>query len=104
MVGRGAVIVSNLAVDAPSTSIVGGGLNSTMTVTLPSGGLAPGASVDVALTFDVDTRGTFWLGYDIDAIDGSLAPLSAKSADTERLRPSAGPRTRPTKALSTGRL
>ena len=102
--GRSAVIVRNLAVDGPSTSTVGGGLNSTMTVTLPQGGLAPGASLDVAFTFAVDTRGTFWMGYDIDALDTSVAPLSARSAETEHVRPFAGSRRLRAKALSTGRL
>jgi hypothetical protein len=69
--GGGSVLVQNLSVDAPSTG-TGGGVNSTFTVPLPSDGLAPGASVNVAFTFAVDTGGTFWFGYDIDATTGAV--------------------------------
>ncbi len=61
------VTVNNLTVDAPSNPTPGGGLNSTLTLPLPNGGLAPGATIDVAFTFAIDTRGTFWFGYDVDA-------------------------------------
>ncbi len=66
--GRGTVTVQNLVVDAPITAAAGGGLNTTFTIPLPAGGLAPGESVDVAFTFQVDVRGTFWFGYDVDAL------------------------------------
>ena len=62
------VTVLNLGVDGPATANPGGGLNSTLTVPLPSGGLAPGASVTVAITFAADTGGTFWFGYDVDTL------------------------------------
>ncbi len=65
------VTVNNLTVDAPSNPTPGGGLNSTLTLPLPDGGLAPGATINVAFTFAIDTRGTFWFGYDIDAITGA---------------------------------
>jgi len=65
--GRGDVTVQNLSVDSPIVAASGGGLNSTLTVPLPLGGLPPGSSVDVAFTFQVDTGGTFWFGYDVDA-------------------------------------
>ena len=58
--------VQNLSVDAPISGQPGGGLNSTLTVPL-GGGLAPGATVDIAFTFAVDSGGTFWFGYDVDA-------------------------------------
>lgn len=89
--GRGTVTVQNLKVDAPITAAAGGGLNSTFTLPLPAGGLAPGASVDVAFTFEVDVRGTFWFGYDVDArtadqsaarTGGTLQPrVSAKTVE-----------------------
>ncbi len=78
----GVVIVRHLFVDAPITSAAGGGLNSTLTVPLPSGGLAPGASVDVAFTFQVDVRGTFWFGDDVDARTSDSAGRRA-AASTE---------------------
>ena len=81
--GRGTVTVQNLKVDAPITATAGGGLNSTFTIPLPSGGLAPGASVDVAFTFEVDVRGTFWFGYDIDAREAGPSPLRTSKAQTK---------------------
>ena len=65
--GRGPVTVQNLSVDSPIVGAGGGGLNSTLTVPLPPGGLPSGSSVDVAFTFQADTGGTFWFGYDVDA-------------------------------------
>ncbi len=91
---RGVITVQHLAVDAPITSAAGGGLNSTLTVPLPSGGLAPGASVDVAFTFQVDVRGTFWFGYDLDArtssssgrVTASTRAFGTKLSDTQLRR------------------
>ena len=62
--------VQNLEVGSPNTATPGGGVNSTFAVPLPGGGLLAGASVDVSFTFAVDTRGTFWFGYDVDALAG----------------------------------
>jgi hypothetical protein len=58
------VTVKNLSLDLPATS--GGGLGSTLAVPLPAG-LAPGESVNIAITFAVDQGGPFWFGYDVDA-------------------------------------
>ncbi len=82
------VTVRDLGPDAPSTG-PGGGLNSTLTVPLPGGGLAPGASVDVALSFDVDTRGTFWLAYDVDASTTSTSALCRGGTACARQKPGA---------------
>ncbi len=71
--GGASVTVHDLSVDAPSAG-PGGGLNSTFTVPLPGGGLAPGASINVAFTFVVETHGTFWFGYDVDATTTAVAP------------------------------
>ena len=65
-VGGNPLTVQNLSVDAPISGQPGGGLNSTLTVPL-GGGLAPGATVNVAFTFAVDSGGIFWFGYDVDA-------------------------------------
>ena len=69
------VSVSNLSVDTPTSGTTGGGLNSTLSVPLPSG-LAAGASINVSFTFAVDTPGYFWFGYDIDAIGGTVSAQS----------------------------
>jgi hypothetical protein len=67
--GGGSVTVQNLSVDAPANgATTGGGLNSTLTVPLPGNILAPGETVSIAITLAVDTTGTFWLGYNVDAL------------------------------------
>jgi hypothetical protein len=76
------VTVQNLSVDAPAGASPGGGLGSTLTISLPSG-LAPGASVNVAFTFAVDTGGTYWFGYDVDAL--TAATPGANEVRTPRV-------------------
>ena len=71
--GGSSVTVYNLSVAAPISGGLGGGLNSTLIVPLPGGGLAPNATISVAFTFAVDTHGTFWFGYDVDALTGAAA-------------------------------
>ena len=75
--GGGTRTVHNLGVGAPNVAAPGGGLNSTFPVPLPTGGLAAGASVDVAFTFAVDAGGAFWFGYDVDALTGTPTARSA---------------------------
>ncbi|MBJ7470121.1 MAG: choice-of-anchor D domain-containing protein [Solirubrobacteraceae bacterium] len=57
--------VSGLTLDAP-TPVSGGGLNSTLTATLPGAGLGPGESINVAITFTIVRGGTFRIGYDAE--------------------------------------
>jgi hypothetical protein len=59
-------LVKGLALDTLPDQPNGGGLNSSATVPLPSGGLAPGQSVAVAFTFTVDGGGRFWFGYNAE--------------------------------------
>ena len=63
----GPVTVQNLSVDTPPDADLGGGLNSTLTVPLPGGQLSTGDTVDIAITVAVDTTGSFWLAYNVDA-------------------------------------
>ena len=51
--GGHAVTVHNLSVDPPATASPGGGLNTTLSIPLPTGGLAPGATISIALSFAV---------------------------------------------------
>lgn len=51
--------VRGTTVEQPPAQPLGGGLNSTATVTLPGGGLAPGASVDVQFLLGVQQEGIF---------------------------------------------
>jgi hypothetical protein len=75
-VGATPVTVQNLSIDAPATAGPGGGLNTTLTVPLPGGTLAAGASVSVAFSFAVDSGGTYWFGYNVDGLSG-VAGLAA---------------------------
>jgi hypothetical protein len=65
----GTVTVQNLAVSAPAVDPPGGGLGTTLAIPFPDGGLAPGASVHVAVTLTAYTTGSYWFGYNVDAID-----------------------------------
>ena len=59
------VTVQNLKVTS-TVGTAGGGLNSTLDVPLPAGGLAPGQSVNIAFTFQGPGSGIFWFTYDGD--------------------------------------
>ncbi|MEV7988121.1 fibronectin type III domain-containing protein [Micromonospora sp. NPDC085948] len=74
------LFVRNLSMDTPATSPPGGGLGTTLTIPIDLGGLAPGASIHIALSFAVDTPGSFWVAYDVDAIGGGVVPTIATSA------------------------
>jgi hypothetical protein len=87
----GTVTVRNLSPDAPAPATPGGGLATTLTVPLPGGALGPGESVHIAITFAVDAAGSFWFGYNVDALEAGLTPTErAKfTSPSYRLRLSA---------------
>ncbi len=60
--------MQNLSVDPPVSADPGGGLNTTLTAPLPPGGLAPGASMTISVTFTTDVGGTFWFVYSVDTL------------------------------------
>ena len=62
------VTVHNLSIDPPVAANPGGGLNTTLTAPLPPGGLPPGTSMTVGLTFATDVSGTFWFNYAVDTL------------------------------------
>jgi Bacterial Ig-like domain (group 3)/Putative Ig domain len=70
--GGQVITVHNLSIDPPATATPGGGLATTLTLPIP-GGLAPGAAIAIAFTFDVDHGGTYWFGYDINALTTTQA-------------------------------
>jgi hypothetical protein len=86
--GGHVVTVQNLSVAAPATASPGGGLDTTLTIPLPGGSLAPGASVSVALSLAVDRHGPFWFGYDLDALS---APAAAPARQSQTRRPATWP-------------
>jgi hypothetical protein len=51
--------VTGTTLETPPTQANGGGLNSTLTITLPAGGLTPGQSIDVQLLLGVNQAGNF---------------------------------------------
>ncbi|MFY1701189.1 fibronectin type III domain-containing protein [Micromonospora sp. WMMA1923] len=89
-VGGRTVTVQNLDLDPPSVDPPGGGLSSTLTAQLPLGGLPPGGTVYIALVFEVDKGGTFWVGWDVEAIGGGpvtppgLAATAAVTPKTQK--------------------
>ncbi|MFJ6197294.1 fibronectin type III domain-containing protein [Micromonospora sp. NPDC092111] len=83
------LLVRNLSMDAPATDPPGGGLATTLTIPLELGGLRPGGQVNIAMTFAVDTPGTFWIAYDIDALGGGAVPTVAKTSKAAKSATSA---------------
>ena len=57
--------VKGLTLEQPYGA-AGGGLGSVLTVPLPPGGLAPNASVDVAIAFTIRRGGSFSFGYNVE--------------------------------------
>ncbi|WP_326554503.1 putative Ig domain-containing protein [Micromonospora sp. NBC_01813] len=88
--GGNVVTVYNLSMDAPAADPPGGGLSTTLTVPLPIGGLVPGQTVYVALTFDVDQGGRFWVGWDVEAIGGGpVIPPSLTALTPDKMKTAA---------------
>ncbi|AVT39501.1 SdrD B-like domain-containing protein [Plantactinospora sp. BB1] len=65
-VGGRTVLAHSVTLAPPATDPPGGGLNSTLAVPLPSGGLPAGESVSISITFAVDSGRTFWFTYDVE--------------------------------------
>ncbi|MFI2662311.1 fibronectin type III domain-containing protein [Micromonospora carbonacea] len=90
------VTVDNLRLDPPSTYPPGGGLFSVLTAPLEFGGLGPGRSIYLALTFIIDTPGRHWVGWDVDALVSAPPSAAAQvSGSTKKKIKPAGPMTGP---------
>ncbi len=76
--------ISATTLDAPPSDPSGGGVGSTLTVDLPPGGLADGASVNVNLLFNVVRGGSFSFGYNAEISD---APAFAAGRDYQEISP-----------------
>ncbi|SCF27900.1 putative Ig domain-containing protein [Micromonospora mirobrigensis] len=87
------VTVNNLSMDAPATYPPGGGLSTTLAIPLDLGGLGSGRSVNLALTFAIDTAGPIWVGWDLDALGGTPTVTTARVAARSAHLPKAGPNT-----------
>ncbi|WP_433687710.1 fibronectin type III domain-containing protein [Micromonospora carbonacea] len=90
------VLVNNLSLNLPSTYPPGGGLYSLLAVPIAFGGLGPGKTIYVSLTFATDTPGPYWVGWDVDALVSSPPSTAAKVAGStkKKIKP-AGPMTGP---------
>jgi hypothetical protein len=88
--GQEVVTVTGLAVEQAPAQPDGGGLNSTLTVVLPGGMLAPGNTIDVQFLLGVQEQGNFRFLVNIEALIGTtpdpLGPM--KTSGTK----AAGPR------------
>ncbi|MCA1567468.1 MAG: cadherin-like domain-containing protein [Acidobacteria bacterium] len=67
--GTVVVTVNGLTLEPP-TQPNGGGLNSTLTVVLPGGGLAPGNTIDVQFLLGVQEQGGFRFFVNVEALPG----------------------------------
>jgi hypothetical protein len=67
--GNTVVTVNGLTLEPP-TQPNGGGLNSTLTVVLPGGGLAPGNTIDVQFLLGVQEQGNFSFFINVEALPG----------------------------------
>src|SRR5205085_9147699 len=63
-----AVTVKGTTLEQPPTQPAGGGLNSSLTVALPGGTLAPGASVNVQFVLGVQQAGSFRFLINVEAL------------------------------------
>ncbi|HEX8073015.1 MAG TPA: S8 family serine peptidase [Pyrinomonadaceae bacterium] len=64
----GPVTVNGLTLEQQPTQLLGGGLNSSLTVQLPGGTLAPNASVNVQFTLGVQQGGSFRFLVNVEAL------------------------------------
>jgi hypothetical protein len=65
---RGTIVVRGLTLEEPPPQPFGGGLNSSVTVALPVGGLPPGESIDVQFVLGVAKAGFFRFFVNVEAL------------------------------------
>jgi alpha-amylase len=66
----GSIFVNGTTIEQPPPQSVGGGLNSTLTVTFANGALANGASINVQFTLGVQASGRFRFLVNVEALMG----------------------------------
>ncbi|HJR08349.1 MAG TPA: kelch repeat-containing protein [Pyrinomonadaceae bacterium] len=79
--GQTAVIVTGLTLESSALQTNGGGFNSTLTVALPGGSLAPGATIDVQFLLGVQQQGAFRFIVNVEAL---TEPASDVASDATR--------------------
>jgi hypothetical protein len=81
--GNTVVTVNGLTLEQP-VQPNGGGLNSTLTVVLPGGGLAPGNTIDVQFLLGVQEQGAFSFFVNVEALPGlGTTPSDATRTTTK---------------------
>jgi N-acetylneuraminic acid mutarotase len=78
--GQTAVIVTGLTLESAALQTGGGGFNSTLTVVLPGGSLAPGATIDVQFLLGVQQQGTFRFIVNVEALTEPASDVVSDSA------------------------
>jgi hypothetical protein len=66
--GGGTLLVKGTMLAQPPTQTLGGGLNSALTVALPGGSLANGASINVQFVLGVEAAGRFRFLVNVEAL------------------------------------
>jgi hypothetical protein len=94
--GTEVVTVTGLTLETPPAQANGGGLNSTLTVALPGGALAPGNTIDVQFLLGVQQQGGFRFLVNVEALPESaeaspgspsnLKTRSTKAAGSRKLK------------------
>jgi hypothetical protein len=80
--GNTVVVVNGLTLETPPQPN-GGGLNSTLSVVLPGGGLAPGNTIDVQFLLGVQEQGAFSFFINVEALPGS-GPIPDEATGTTK--------------------
>ena len=75
---RGTLTVRGTVLEEPPAQPIGGGLNTSATVFLPGGALAPGAAIDVQFLLSVVRGGNFRFFVNVEAISGTPPPPEIK--------------------------
>jgi uncharacterized repeat protein (TIGR01451 family) len=88
---RGTLTVRGTVLEEPPAQPLGGGLNTSATVFLPGGALAPGASIDVQFLLSVVRGGNFRFFVNVEAISGAQSRPQRKNGMHKQPRPDRAP-------------
>ena len=75
----GSLTVRGTLVEQPPAQPLGGGLNSSASLALPGGGIAPGASIDVQFLLGVEMAGTFRFFVNVEGLTNPPTSAPGKS-------------------------
>lgn len=81
--GNTVITVTGLTLETPPAQAIGGGLNSSLTVALPGGALAPGATLDVQFLLGVQAEGNFRFFVNVEALPATSSTPPATTGATK---------------------